>query len=389
MEESMSKGRPRKTGGSIFRRPTSAFWWVRYRNRDGQIVKESAATADQQEAERFLRRRLDARDDGQLPTVLAARNLTFGEWADWFLEVRSKPPFRTPGTHSQNLNAVGLLRPVFGNSRLSDITATAIEQYLADRLNCRRRVQTKLGPRYHGKLKPATVHQEFRILRRILNVAVKQKRLANNPCTAVEFPAPLSKTTRKPHYMTASEQERIEILAPNYLKHVIVIISEMGLRPYKELMPITKSQVDLENAVVHIQDSKTPSGVGDMPMTDRACQAFKSQVEETPGSEYLFPRLSPRGKKPYIGSLKKVWGTTLRKAGVPRFTLYELRHTFATRLSAGGVSDHFVTQMHRQGDADAFKRYSQAKLVMMREALAKLDRSANEHGRNSGTALQQ
>ena len=37
----------------------------------------------------------------------------------------------------------------------------------------------------------------------------------------------------------------------------------------------------------------------------------------------------------------------LRRAGVPHFSLYELRHTFATRLSAGGVSDHFVTQMLR------------------------------------------
>jgi site-specific recombinase XerD len=64
---------------------------------------------------------------------------------------------------------------------------------------------------------------------------------------------------------------------------------------------------------------------------------------------------------------------------VPYFSLYELRHTFATRLSAGGVSDHFVTQMLRQGDAKVFKRYSQAKLNMMREALAKLDRQANEH----------
>ena len=112
----------------------------------------------------------------------------------------------------------------------------------------------------------------------MLNVAVKQKRLATNPCNAVEFPAPLSKTTRKPYYMTASEQERIEMLAPNYLKHVIAIISEMGLRPYKELMPMKKSQVDLENALVHIKDSKTPSGVGDMPMTDLACQAFKLQM---------------------------------------------------------------------------------------------------------------
>lgn len=239
----MAKGRPRKTNGAVFRRPTSAFWWVRYRNRDGQIVKESAATTDEHEAERFLRKRLDARDDGQLPTVLAARNLTFGKWADWFLEVRSKPPFRAAGTHRQNLNAVGLLRPVFGNTRLSDITPAAIEQYLADRLNCERCFHTKLRPRPYGKLKPATVHQEFRILRRMLSVAVKQKRLVANPCTAVEFPAPLSGTTRKPHYMTASEQERIEMLAPNYLKHVIVIITEMGLRPYKELMPMKKSHL--------------------------------------------------------------------------------------------------------------------------------------------------
>jgi hypothetical protein len=64
--------------------------------------------------------------------------------------------------------------------------------------------------------------------------------------------------------------------------------------------------------------------------------------------------------------LKKAWNATLRKAGVPYFPLYELRHTFATRLSAGGVADHFVTQMLRQGDAGVFKRYSQAKLNMKR-----------------------
>ena len=58
---------------------------------------------------------------------------------------------------------------------------------------------------------------------------------------------------------------------------------------------------------------------------------------------------------------------------MPYFTLYELRHTFATRLSAGGVVDHMVTQMLRQGDAEVFKLYSQAKLGMMREALAKLN----------------
>src|SRR5205814_8589876 len=65
-------------------------------------------------------------------------------------------------------------------------------------------------------------------------------------------------------------------------------------------------------------------------------------------------------------------------AGATYFTLCELRHAFATRLSAGGMADHMVTQMLRQSDADVFKLYSQAKLGMMREALAKLDRRANE-----------
>jgi hypothetical protein len=48
------------------------------------------------------------------------------------------------------------------------------------------------------------------------------------------------------------------------------------------------------------------------------------------------------------------------------------------RPTAGGVADHMVTQMLRQGDAEVFKLYSQAKLGMMREALTKLDRQANE-----------
>ena len=61
--------------------------------------------------------------------------------------------------------------------------------------------------------------------------------------------------------------------------------------------------------------------------------------------------------------------------------------TFARRLSAGDVVDHFVTQMLRQGDATVFKRYSQARLNMMREALSKLDRQESKHRPTSLTVL--
>jgi integrase len=167
---------------------------------------------------------------------------------------------------------------------------------------------------------------------------------------------------------------------------IMLRLESLGFRRVGKSRVLQKSQVDLENSLVHVPDSKTPSGIGDMPMTKPALQAFKAQMKETSASEYLFPTLKKGAVKPYITTLKTTWSATLRRAGIPYFPLYHLRHTFASRLSAGGVSDHFVTLMLRQGDAEAFKRYSQAKLNMMREALARLDRRANEHGKTFGTS---
>ena len=117
-------------------------------------------------------------------------------------------------------------------------------------------------------------------------------------------------------------------------------------------------------------------------MTELAVEAFKNQLSISGPGAYLFP--NPDNPAGYQASFKKVWSTTLRKAGIPYFRIYDLRSTYATRLSAGGVADEWVTQLLRQGDAKVFKKYSQMKLQMKREALAKLNRKANDKG-SSGT----
>ncbi len=65
-------------------------------------------------------------------------------------------------------------------------------------------------------------------------------------------------------------------------------------------------------------------------------------------------------------------------AKVPLFRIYDLHSIYASRLSAGGVADEWVTQMLRQGDAQVFKKYSRMKLQMKREALEKINPRANE-----------
>jgi len=209
----------------------------------------------------------------------------------------------------------------------------------------------------------------------MLNVAFRKKLLSANPCSGVEFPVPI-KGLFRPHYVTWSEQRQIESSAPRHLRNIVRIITETGLRVYKELMPMRKSQVDLKNAVVHIPDSKTPNGIADVPLTPLAVEAFRDQLAIAGEGEFLFP--SDFNQTGHQRTVKTVWRQTLRRAKIAYFRIYDLRSTYATRLSAGGVADEWVTQLLRQGDSQVFKKYSQMKLQMKREALEKLNRLANE-----------
>ena len=145
--------------------------------------------------------------------------------------------------------------------------------------------------------------------------------------------------------------------------------------------------MDLANAVVWIPDSKTPNGIAEVPLTSLAVDAFTDQLAIAGSGPFLFP--SDRNESGHQVALKTVWAKTLRRAKVPYFRIYDLRSTYATRLSAGGVADEWVTQLLRQGDSQVFKRYSQMKLQMKREALEKINRHANEMAVNSGTAMVQ
>ena len=367
--------RARKYDGVVYQRAGTAIWWIRYRDRKGIARRESSLTADWQEANRKLRERLQARDDNLLEVVRKGENLAFGQWADSFLENYSKPPVRAEKTHEANERCTKHLKAAFGADRLVDITADSIDLYLRERLRQRVRIKAKLGYKQLGAIKPTTIHQEFRVLRRMLNVAVHKKLLPANPCSGVEFPVAV-KGLFRPHYVTWSEQLRIESYAPQYLRNLIRIITETGLRVYKELIPMRKNQVDLQNAMIWIPDSKTPNGIAEVPLTWLAIEAFKSQMAMSDEGPFLFP--SDRIPNGHQTTLKTVWRKTLRRAKLPHFRIYDLRSTYATRLSAGGVADEWVTQMLRQSDAQVFKKYSQMKLQMKREALEKLNRRANE-----------
>jgi integrase len=152
-------------------------------------------------------------------------------------------------------------------------------------------------------------------------------------------------------------------------------------------MCMKKDLLDLANAVVWIPNSKTPNRIAEVPLTPLAISAFRDQLAIAGEGQFLFP--SDLNSTGHQVALRTVCQKTLRRAKVPYFRIYDLRSTYATRLSAGGVADEWVTQLLRQGNSHVFKRYSQMKLQMKREALEKINRQANEMPLDSGTAMVQ
>lgn len=360
---------------------------MRYRNKDGVRQRESTFTEDWGEAQKALRERLQARDNNTLPALRRGQDLTFGEWSDFYLENFSKPPFRAPKTHEVNQRALKHLRKMFENTKLAELTADDIEMYLRRRLRQRALVKTKDGFVEKDVLKATTVHQELRVLLRMLNVAVRKKFLFANPCAGVEFPARVDGLFR-PHYMTWSEQQKIEFSAPQYLRNIIRIVTETGLRIYKELAPMKKDQLDLVKRTVWIPDSKTPDGIAEVPLTDVAVDAFYNQLAISGPGPYLFP--SNESADGHQKTFKTVWHATLRRTGVRYFRIYTIsaRRTPHGSALAGSRTSGSLNYSGREMRRSS-RKYSQMKLQMKREALAKLNRLANEAGSGFGTVLAQ
>ena len=232
------------------------------------------------------------------------------------MENFSKPPFRASKTHEVNERALKHLRKMFENTKLAELNADDIEGFLRRRLKQRVQVKAKDGFVEKGLLKATTVHQELRVLRRMLNVPVRKKFLFANPCSGVEFPARVDGLFR-PHYVTWSEQQKIETAGPEYLRNVIRIVTETGLRIYKELTPMKKEQLDLENGTVWIPDSKTPNGIAEVPLTEIAAMHF--------GSNWLSQRPAPffsRAKKTPTATKKRSRRFGTRHFAGRRFNIF-------------------------------------------------------------------
>jgi integrase len=96
-------------------------------------------------------------------------------------------------------------------------------------------------------------------------------------------------------------------------------------------------------------------------------------------SAFVFPNF--RTPTEPMKDIRGARATALKSAGLEYFWLYNLRHTFASRLSAAGVSDLFVAQMIGHSSPSILQRYSEAIEEFRRDAVLKLEQLREAHAR--------
>lgn len=187
--------------------------------------------------------------------------------------------------------------------------------------------------------------------------AVENELIIKNPVTkAVKC---ISGKKSKPKRVLTIEEQRIFLEtaknSSNYNQYAFLL--QTGLRT-GELIGLKWSDIDYQKKVIHIQRSmeyrysvgewrigepKSKSGYRHVPLTQEALEILKKQKEKVNKmkiipiefSDFIF--ISRKGEP----TKNSAYDTTLfklcDKAGIERFSMHTLRHTFATRCIEAGM----------------------------------------------------
>jgi len=330
-------------------------WRAHYRTPAG--AQRNRTFSRKVDAERFLASVENAKVTGTYVDPALAK-VTVGEWAELWLagQAHLKPTTRS--------RYAGILRthihPQWDRVKLANVSHGDVQAWV-----------TELA-RHHS---PATVQKIHRVLSLVLDMAVKDGRLARNVAGGVNLPRVRKHEHR---YLTHEQVEDLATAAgypadPN--KHssldtrtnetyrlVVLFLAYTGVR-FGEMAALRVGRIDLRRNRAIIAESVTPvQGLGLVWGTPKT-----HQRREVPIPKFLAADLAHHlhGKQPddlvfagirrgqplRVSTFRTAFGAAARAIGVPDLHPHELRHTAASLAIASGADVKVVQQMLGHGSA--------------------------------------
>lgn len=274
--------------------------------------------------------------------------------------------------YGQKVYETNTLTAFFGKMLLKAITPAKIEEFKrkrsAEAVRCQKCVNDLHEENEKCNPKPvstSTINRELSTLKKLLNVAIQNRKLKESPMRFVRM-----MNEPKPRERYLSQEEKAKLLAAvgenNQLMAIVLLALTTGWRK-GQILSVKKSDLDFKNRAVSIIKSKrTPPRK--VPVSNFVWRIF-SHLAETATNDYLFYNEKTEKR---LGDFKKAWGTALTNSGIKDFRFHDLRHTFATDLYELGAESFTIQTALGHSAIKTTEIYTHVKDNVLRKQLEQL-----------------
>ena len=150
-------------------------------------------------------------------------------------------------------------------------------------------------------------------------------------------------------------------------RDIVILMRDTGMRNQRELYRARIENLDWENRVIFVPDSKTPEGRRLVPMSRRVFEVLRRRCG-TRTEGWVFP--SNRSASGHLCSIDRLFREARQQAALPReLVLYCARHDYGTRvlMRTGNLAAVMRTMGHR--DVKTAMHYQHPELEVVRAAL--------------------
>jgi integrase len=149
-------------------------------------------------------------------------------------------------------------------------------------------------------------------------------------------------------------------------RDVVVLVRDTGMRNKKELFRARIEDIDWNNRVFFIPDSKTDNGRRFVPLSDRAMESLKARCGER-RQGWIFKAFSASG---HLTTVDRKFRQARCEAGLPeKLVLYCGRHDYGTRVLQGTGNLAVVVRTMGHGSPSTAMKYQHPELEQVRRVL--------------------
>ena len=269
--------------------------------------------------------------------------MTVREWAEYWQQKYDAPAVRRTTYEAHRYVLENHIIPHLGEWNLTELTSDMVGEFLAER-------RAHGNRRNGGSLSEVTMGHIWRLLTCILDRAVSEGKLAENPARAYRYPV-----VRQVKAETLNDQEIEDYLEAarelGYLP-IFLLALEQGLRQ-RELIALKWSDLNVELRTLTVHEKRTVERGklvehGDKTRTIDLPQFTVEQLiqehKKHPSSEVMF--IHPGTLKPYSPEMiRLLHKRVLERAGLEHISFKNLRHTCAVRALEAGQDERKLSVM--------------------------------------------